>query len=82
MIHYEVGPDQIGRITLDRPEAKNALTIEMRDGIVDAVRDARGNPEVRALLLTASGDAFCAGGSACRPSSESCGSSTSPRSPR
>jgi len=61
VIHYEVGPDQIGRITLDRPEAKNALTIEMRDGIVDAVRDARGNPEVRALLLTASGDAFCAG---------------------
>ena len=32
---------QVGRITLDRPEAKNALTIEMRDAIVDAVRRPR-----------------------------------------
>ena len=37
VIHYEVGSDHVGRITLDRPDAKNALTIEMRDAIVDAV---------------------------------------------
>ncbi|MCJ7437638.1 MAG: enoyl-CoA hydratase/isomerase family protein, partial [Acidimicrobiia bacterium] len=61
MIRYEVGNDQIGRITLDRPEAKNALTIEMRDAIVDAVRSARGDAKVRALLITGAGDAFCAG---------------------
>jgi len=61
MIRYEVGDDQIGRITLDRPEAKNALTIEMRDAIVDAVRSARGDANVRALLITGAGDAFCAG---------------------
>jgi 2-(1,2-epoxy-1,2-dihydrophenyl)acetyl-CoA isomerase len=60
-IRYEVGADQVGRITLDRPEAKNALTIEMRDGIVDAVRSARADDEVRALLITGEGDAFCAG---------------------
>jgi 2-(1,2-epoxy-1,2-dihydrophenyl)acetyl-CoA isomerase len=61
MISYEVGADQVGRITLDRPEAKNALTIEMRDAIVDAVRSARDDADVRALLVTGSGDAFCAG---------------------
>jgi 2-(1,2-epoxy-1,2-dihydrophenyl)acetyl-CoA isomerase len=61
MIRYEVGDDGVGRITLDRPEAKNALTIEMRDAIVDSVRDARDDPDVRALLITGSGDAFCAG---------------------
>lgn len=61
MIKYEVGADNVGRITLDRPEAKNALTIEMRDAIVDTVRDARQDPEVRALLITGTGDAFCAG---------------------
>ncbi|MFO7592026.1 MAG: enoyl-CoA hydratase/isomerase family protein [Acidimicrobiia bacterium] len=61
MLRYEVGPDQVGRITLDRPEAKNALTIEMRDGIVDAVRSARQDSDVRALLITGTGDAFCAG---------------------
>jgi 2-(1,2-epoxy-1,2-dihydrophenyl)acetyl-CoA isomerase len=53
--------DGIARITLDRPDAKNALTIEMRDGIVDAVRDFRSDDSVRALLITGTGDAFCAG---------------------
>ena len=61
MIKYEVGSDFVGRITLDRPDAKNALTIEMRDTIVDSVRDARDDPDVRALLITGTGDAFCAG---------------------
>jgi 2-(1,2-epoxy-1,2-dihydrophenyl)acetyl-CoA isomerase len=61
MIRYQVGDDQIGRITLDRPDAKNALTIEMRDAIVDAVRSARDDTNVRALLITGAGDAFCAG---------------------
>jgi 2-(1,2-epoxy-1,2-dihydrophenyl)acetyl-CoA isomerase len=61
VIHYDVGDDHVARITLDRPDAKNALTIEMRDGIVDAVRDARANPDVRAVLITGTGDAFCAG---------------------
>lgn len=61
MIRYEIGADHVGRITLDRPDAKNALTIEMRDGIVDAVRDARQNDAVRALLITGAGDAFCSG---------------------
>lgn len=61
MIRYEVGADHVGRITLDRPEARNALTVAMRDAIVDAVRAARADDEVRALLITAVGDAFCAG---------------------
>ncbi len=39
--------DGVGRIVLDRPEAKNALTVEMRDGIVDAVRELpRPTPQV------------------------------------
>jgi 2-(1,2-epoxy-1,2-dihydrophenyl)acetyl-CoA isomerase len=51
----------VGRIVLNRPEARNALTLEMRDGITDAVRDFRADPEVRAVLITGIGDAFCAG---------------------
>jgi 2-(1,2-epoxy-1,2-dihydrophenyl)acetyl-CoA isomerase len=61
VIHYDVGDDHVARITLDRPDAKNALTIEMRDEIVDAVRDTRANADVRAVLITGTGDAFCAG---------------------
>ena len=57
----ETGDDGVCRITLDRPEAKNALSIEMRDTIVDAVRAGRADPNVRALLITGVGDAFCAG---------------------
>jgi 2-(1,2-epoxy-1,2-dihydrophenyl)acetyl-CoA isomerase len=61
MIRYEVGEDRVGRITLDRPEAKNALTIEMRDSLVDVVRAARDDAKVRALMIRGTGDAFCAG---------------------
>jgi 2-(1,2-epoxy-1,2-dihydrophenyl)acetyl-CoA isomerase len=49
------------RVTLDRPEAKNALTVAMRDGIVDAAARARRDADVRAVLITGNGDAFCAG---------------------
>jgi len=51
----------VATITLDRPEAKNALTVEMRDDLLAAIRAARADTDVRALLLTATGDAFCAG---------------------
>jgi 2-(1,2-epoxy-1,2-dihydrophenyl)acetyl-CoA isomerase len=60
-LRIETGADGVGHITLARPEAKNALTIEMRDGIVDAVRAARVDPAIRAVLITGDGDAFCAG---------------------
>jgi 2-(1,2-epoxy-1,2-dihydrophenyl)acetyl-CoA isomerase len=61
MIRYSVGEDGVARLVLDRPEAKNALSIEMRDEIVQRVRKARSDPAVRALLVTGVGDAFCAG---------------------
>lgn len=53
--------DGVLRVVLDRPDAKNALTVEMRDGLAAAIREARADPEVRAVLLTGAGDAFCAG---------------------
>ncbi len=61
MIRYDVGEDSVARLVLDRPEAKNALTVEMRDEIVTRVREVRADREVRALLITGVGDAFCAG---------------------
>jgi 2-(1,2-epoxy-1,2-dihydrophenyl)acetyl-CoA isomerase len=53
--------DGVGQIILDRPEAKNALTVGMRDGITNALREFRADPQVRAILITGEGDAFCAG---------------------
>jgi len=61
MIRYEVGTDHVARLTLDRPDARNALSIEMRDDIVDRVRAARADSDVRALLITGTGDSFCSG---------------------
>jgi 2-(1,2-epoxy-1,2-dihydrophenyl)acetyl-CoA isomerase len=61
MIRYDVGEDGVGRITLDRPDAANALTVEMRDDLVAAVRAARDDDAVRAVLVTAAGDSFCSG---------------------
>jgi 2-(1,2-epoxy-1,2-dihydrophenyl)acetyl-CoA isomerase len=61
MIRVETGTDHVCRVTLDRPEAKNALTVEMRDEILDTVRAVRADPGVRSLLITGTGDAFCAG---------------------
>lgn len=61
MLRVETGADHVCRVTLERPEAKNALTVEMRDQLVDTVRAARADADVRALLITGSGDAFCAG---------------------
>ena len=60
-LDVEVGGDGVCRITLDRPTAKHALTVAMRDGIVDAIRAGRADPAVRAFLIRSTGDAFCAG---------------------
>ena len=49
------------RVTLDRPDAKNALTVEMRDDITATIRGARQDDAVRCVLLSGAGDAFCAG---------------------
>jgi len=51
----------IQRILLDRPDAKNALTVEMRDAITTAVRTARADAAIRCVLITGAGDAFCSG---------------------
>lgn len=60
-LRVERDVDGVGRIVLDRPEAKNALTIGMRDGIIEALGEFRADPQVRAILITGAGDAFCAG---------------------
>ncbi len=49
-------------ITLNRPDAGNALTQYMRDQIAEWVRDASGDLFVRVLVITGAGDrAFCTG---------------------
>lgn len=52
-----------GRITLNRPQALNALTLEMCHAIDAALAGWEGDPEVALVLIEGAGDrAFCAGG--------------------
>src|SRR5688500_9529432 len=53
----------IGRITLNRPKALNALTGEMCAAILDRLRRWATDPAVHAVVIDAvPGKAFCAGG--------------------
>lgn len=52
---------RIGRITLNRPEVMNALNREMYAELEQAFRDAHRDPEVRCVVLTGAGRAFCSG---------------------
>ncbi|QKW11122.1 enoyl-CoA hydratase/isomerase family protein [Streptomyces sp. NA04227] len=58
---YEVS-DGLATITLNRPEAMNALNTELKNALRDATQAAASDGSVRAVLLTAAGDrAFCVG---------------------
>ncbi|GAB20632.1 putative enoyl-CoA hydratase [Gordonia effusa NBRC 100432] len=49
-------------ITINRPEARNAVNSAVADGLGIALEEADQNPEIRAIVLTGSGDrSFCAG---------------------
>ncbi|ODU07651.1 MAG: enoyl-CoA hydratase [Pseudonocardia sp. SCN 72-86] len=59
-LEYTVA-DGIGRILLNRPERKNAFTLDMIDSWVEALVSARTDPGVRVVLVTGAGGAFCSG---------------------
>lgn len=52
----------VGTITLNRPEKLNALLNEMLEGLLTATCRMRDDPDVRCVVLTGAGAAFCAGG--------------------
>jgi len=52
----------VARITLDRPEALNALTFEVYRELTDTLRALAARKEVRVVILTGRGRAFCTGG--------------------
>lgn len=53
--------DGVRLLTLNRPEAKNALSIRVRREISAALAQLGADSEVRALVITGAGSAFCAG---------------------
>ena len=63
LILYQSDPDSsIARLTLNRPDRLNAINDQMQVEIADAVAQADADPNVRVLIITGAGRAFCAGG--------------------
>ncbi|MFF3913149.1 enoyl-CoA hydratase/isomerase family protein [Streptomyces sp. NPDC001852] len=52
---------QVSYVTLNRPDALNALTPALRDRLIDLLTEASADPDVRAVVLTGTGRGFCAG---------------------
>jgi enoyl-CoA hydratase/carnithine racemase len=58
---YEVTPAGVAVVTLNRPERLNAWGGDISAGFYSAIDRAEADPAVRAIVLTGSGRAFCAG---------------------
>jgi 2-(1,2-epoxy-1,2-dihydrophenyl)acetyl-CoA isomerase len=51
----------VATITINRPEARNALTASTKVALLEALRETAADPGVRAVILTGAGQAFCSG---------------------
>src|SRR5258708_10298380 len=52
----------VGNIRLNRPDASNAMSLELLRGLHEAALACDSNPEVKVILLTGEGRNFCGGG--------------------
>jgi enoyl-CoA hydratase/carnithine racemase len=53
---------RVATVVLNRPEAKNALTLDMKRALARLVPELGADPDVGCVLLTGAGTAFCSGG--------------------
>jgi enoyl-CoA hydratase/carnithine racemase len=60
-ILHSVREGRLLRLTLNRPEKRNALDAALCSALVNALDQAAADPAISAILLTANGKAFCAG---------------------
>lgn len=58
----ETFEDGIATLTMNRPDARNALSLEMMNDMHSALTRLASDPAVRAVVLTGTGRAFCSGG--------------------
>lgn len=57
----EIHPSGYAVVTLNRPQARNALSSELMMALTKAVDELEADPAVRVLIVTGAGNAFCAG---------------------
>jgi 2-(1,2-epoxy-1,2-dihydrophenyl)acetyl-CoA isomerase len=54
--------DRVAVVTLNRPDSRNAITLEMKEALYRLIPRLESDDEVGCLLLTGAGEAFCSGG--------------------
>jgi len=59
LLYEKAGP--VARLTLNRPERLNAITVSMLDRLTEALEDAERDDTVRVVVLTGAGRGFCSG---------------------
>ncbi len=60
LLAYE--EDGVAVLTLNRPQARNAMSAEMNAALAKALDYAERSPQIRCVVITGAGGAFCAGG--------------------
>jgi enoyl-CoA hydratase len=61
IVLVDEGAPGVRVLTMNRPEARNALSRELIEALFTALADADADPQVRAIVLTGTDPAFCAG---------------------
>ncbi|MER5787812.1 enoyl-CoA hydratase-related protein [Streptomyces sp. NPDC001980] len=56
-----VTAERVAHLTLDRPDALNALTPDQRDHVIHLLGEASADPGIGAVVITGTGRGFCAG---------------------
>ena len=54
--------NQVATLTLNRPEALNALSMDIRNGLISALNRYADDDAVRCVVITGAGRAFSSGG--------------------
>ena len=62
--------DHVATITLNRPEKRNALSDTLTPALREGLLRIEADPDVRVLVITGAGTAFCAGGDVSRASAD------------
>ena len=61
-LHAEVSDDGVAVLTMNRPERRNAMSNEMNEALAHALAECETARDIRCIVLTGAGGAFCAGG--------------------
>lgn len=57
----EKSPEGVARITLNRPEKHNAMTVPMRSRLMELIFDCEQDAQVRVVVIAGNGKSFCSG---------------------